>query len=89
MQLREPLFKNDHPNCRHYIVATEDDVIEVLASEAPVVIHEGRAPDESPVPGRSVILRRDEPAAQEYLDNLVKELGESRESQNRPPHGKD
>src|SRR5689334_12472566 len=74
MQLREPLLRSDHPNCRHYILVTEDDVIEVLASETPVVVHEGRAPDQSPVPGRSVILQRGEPAAQRYLDDLVKEL---------------
>jgi hypothetical protein len=83
MQLREPLFKSNHPNCRHYIIVTEDDVIEVLASEAPVVIHEGRAPDQSPLPGRSVILRRDEPAAEQYLRTLVEELDKDRESMNR------
>jgi hypothetical protein len=80
MKLLEPLFKEHHPDCRHYIVVTEDDVIEVLTSEAPVVVYEGRAPDEAPTPGRSVILQRDDPAAQQYLDSLAEELREQTES---------
>ena len=34
---REPLLRQHYPGVRHYIVATEDEVIEILADEEPEV----------------------------------------------------
>ena len=81
LRKREPLLDVHSPACEHYVIVTEDDVIDVLSPEPPT-IHEVEPghPDENP-PGKSkgcvatgktidVALRRIESAIELHVRGL-------------------
>lgn len=61
---KEPLIEVHHPNLLHFVVGTEDDVIDVLSSEAPLVESVEPASPDDAVPGKSHVLHADEDGAE-------------------------
>ena len=56
LRRREPLLEVHSPGCRHYIIVTEDDVIDVLAPAAPQIVEVAAARDDEAAPGKSTVL---------------------------------
>lgn len=73
LRRREPLLDFNHPGCRHYVIWTEDDVVDVLASEAPAIVEVAPAEPADPAPGKSNILYHPEDRAQ--IDALLDDIG--------------
>ena len=57
---KEPLIEVDHPNLLHFQIGTEDDVIDVLSPELPLVESVKSASPDDAVPGKSHVLYADE-----------------------------
>jgi hypothetical protein len=56
LRRREPLLDVHTPGCQHYIIVTEDDVIDVLSPEAPEILEIEPASAKEPPPGKSRVL---------------------------------
>ena len=52
---QEPVVAVANPTLQHYMICTEDDVIEVLANAAPTIIEIAPADAEEALPGKSII----------------------------------
>ena len=72
LRSREPLLDVHSPGCRHYIIVTEDDVIDVLSPEEPKIVEVAAAGTDDPVPGKSNVLYH--PEDREQIDKLLDEL---------------
>jgi hypothetical protein len=68
----EPLLDMDFPTLVHYVVATGDDVIEVLSPEPPNIENTGPAPSDAPAPGKSSHLYY--PRDKDEIDRLVNDI---------------
>jgi hypothetical protein len=73
----ESLVDVHHPNLVHYQIGTEDDVIDVLASQEPQIEALGPAPADSAPAGKSRTLYWSEDRAE--IERLVDEVGRARE----------
>lgn len=56
LSAREPLLDVHRPGCVHYIIVTEDDVIDVLSPEVPAIVEIAPAASDEPAPGKSQVL---------------------------------
>lgn len=61
---KEPLIDVHYPNLRQYQIATEDDVIDVLSPEAPLIEAVEPAAPEDKAPGKSHVLYADKDRAE-------------------------
>jgi len=68
----EPLLEIYFPTLIHYVIATEDDVIEVLSPEPPRIEEVGPAPTDAPPPGKSEHLYH--PRDKERIEQLVRDI---------------
>lgn len=68
----ESLVDVHHPGLMHFQIGTEDDVIDVLASEEPQIEELGAAPEGSPPAGKSTIMHYPEDRAE--FEQLVESL---------------
>jgi|SRR5687767_6966439 len=65
-------LKDFEPTTRHFVIATDDDVIEVLSSALPIWEElEGAAPD-LPIPGKShhLFIGEDDEAIKQLVDDI-------------------
>jgi len=53
---KEPLLMIRNKNLVHYMVVTEDDVIEILTDETPIIEVLGPVESDAPIPGKSEIF---------------------------------
>ena len=53
---KEPLIEVHHPNLLHFQIGTEDDVIDVLSPEEPLIESVEPASPGDPTPGKSEVL---------------------------------
>ena len=60
------------PTLVHYVISTEDDVIEILSPELPEIIEIEPQADPEPLPGKSVILNRSDFNSTEELIDYIK-----------------
>lgn len=56
----EPLLAVSFPALEHFVITTEDDVVEVLSPEAPEVEFLGYAPEGAELPGKSDVFYKPE-----------------------------
>ena len=68
----EPLLEVHTPGCEHYVIVTEDDVIDVLSPEPPEILEIEPAAADEPLPGKSRILYH--PEDREEIDQLIVEV---------------
>ena len=52
----EPVLEVQYSSLQHFVITTEDDVIEVLSPEVPEIEFLGNAPPDSPLPGKSDVF---------------------------------
>ena len=72
---KEPCVKINHENGKHYIIVTEDDVIDVYTSEDPIIENLGPTnPNESPAGKSTVYFHPDD---KEEIDELIEEIQNS------------
>jgi len=69
---REPLLEVHSPGCRHYVIVTEDDVIDVLSPEPPEITEVESATEEEPDPGKSTVLYH--PDDRKEIDTVINEI---------------
>jgi hypothetical protein len=74
LRSREALLGVMAPECQHYLVITEDDVIDVLSPREPEIREVLPAPVEEPPPGKSRILysSMDRPEIEQVISDLTK-----------------
>ena len=72
LRRREPLLDVHSPGCRHYIIVTEDDVVDVLAPKAPKIVQVAAAAIDEPAPGKSDVLYH--PEDRTPIDALLDDL---------------
>ncbi len=77
LRSREPLLDVHSPDCRHYIIVTEDDVIDVLTPEEPRIVEVAPAGAGDPAPGKSGVLH--DPEDREQIDELLDDLRTDRD----------
>ena len=65
----EPLLEVHMPGCEHYVIVTEDDVIDVLSPEPPEIREIEPATADEPLPGKSRVLYH--PEDREEIDQLI------------------
>jgi hypothetical protein len=80
LRQRESLLDVLYAGCRHFIVVTEDEILEVLSSSEPVLSDVGSAPLDAPRPGRSQVAYMDEPDGQARFEGLLAEIRSERDS---------
>ena len=73
----EPLLEVLTPGCAHYVIITEDDVIDVLSPEPPVISELLPAAEDDPLPGKSHVLRH--PVDREQIDQVLNQIRERQE----------
>jgi hypothetical protein len=56
LRSREPLLDIHRPGCLHYVLAIEDDVVDILAPEAPEIVEVEPASAGSAQSGKSTVL---------------------------------
>jgi hypothetical protein len=69
---KEPLVEVYNPNIHHYMTCTEDDVIEILSNEVPIIEELAPAHAAEPLPGKSHVYHI--PDDREQLDALIREI---------------
>lgn len=52
----EPLLEVQYPGLQHFVITTEDDVVEVLSPEPAEIECLGSAPEDSAIPGKSEVF---------------------------------
>ena len=72
LKQKEDLFKVNNPNCKHFIIMTEDDVIEILCSGFPKIIEVESAKEDEELPGKSTIYYHPEDGKE--IDKLIDEI---------------
>ncbi len=76
---KEQLLEEYNPNCKHFIIMSEDDVVEILCSYFPEVIEIEPAKIEDELPGKSTIYYH--PEDRKEIDNIIDEINkESKKS---------
>jgi hypothetical protein len=72
LRRREPLLDVHSPGCSHYIIVTEDDVLDVLAPEPPRIHELAPAAADEPAPGKSNVLYH--PEDRKQIDAMLDDL---------------
>lgn len=69
---KEPLFEIDNPICKHFVIMSEDDVLEILCPSFPDIKEIESAKVDEELPGKSIILfhPEDRKAIEYYKDCL-------------------
>jgi hypothetical protein len=83
LRSREPLLDVHTPGCQHYVIITEDDVVDVLAPEAPTIVEVSPAKADEAAPGKSLVFYH--PEDREQIEARLGELGRLRENPKRAP----
>jgi len=55
LESNEPLLKEFSPQLIHYVICTEDDVIEVLSNSPPVIVELKHSSSTNKFPGKSIV----------------------------------
>ncbi len=71
LEQHEPLFATVFPNLKHFLICTEDDVIEVLSDETPTFREIAPAADTPPA-GKSTVLQS--PKDRDKIDQIFAEV---------------
>lgn len=72
LRKREPMLDISLPSCRHYVIFTEDDVLDVIAPTAPSIVEVAPAPVGAPPPGKSIIYH--DPDDRAKIDARIQEF---------------
>jgi len=56
----EALFEHHHPTVSHYVILTEDDVLEILSPTSPIIKSIGNTPNDHAPAGKSTVLYNSE-----------------------------
>ena len=72
LKQHEPLLEAIFPNLKHWLIRTEDDVIEVLSDETPTFREIAPATAEIPPAGKSTILYSPEDRAE--IEQIISEV---------------
>ena len=72
LKQKEDLLEINNPNCKHFIIITEDDVIEILCSNFPSVEEIQPANENEELPGKSTIYYH--PKDKEEIDKLIDDI---------------
>ena len=80
LRQREPLLDVHTPNCQHYVIVTEDDVVDILSPIAPEIREVEPALPEDRSPGKSRILYHPEDRGQidELFDGIKNDIRKRR-----------
>ena len=68
----EDLLDVYNPKCKHFVIITEDDVLEILCSNFPDVMEIEPSKEEDDLPGKSTIYYH--PEDRDNIDNLITEI---------------
>lgn len=60
LRQNEGLFEHHHPTISHYVILTEDDVLEILSPRSPIISSLGNTPNNEPPAGKSTVLHNTE-----------------------------
>jgi hypothetical protein len=71
----EPLLEEYYPGLTHYMICTEDDVVEILSSQPPQITEIEPATEGDKVPGKSTVYIY--PEDKDKVDKLVNEVMEA------------
>lgn len=77
LRSREPLLDVHIPGCRHYIIVTEDDVVDVLAPSTPRIVELSPADVDEPAPGKSNVLFH--PEDREQIERVLDDVRRRRD----------
>ncbi len=69
---KEPLLTEYNPNCKHFIIITEDDVIEILSSYFPEVTEIELAKEDEDLPGKSTIYYH--PKDRDDIEKIINDI---------------
>jgi hypothetical protein len=72
LKQKEDLFEGNNPNCKHFIIITEDDVIDILCSNFPNIEEIEKANVEEELPSKSTIYYHTKD--REEIDKLIDEI---------------
>lgn len=72
LRAREPVLEVSHPVLHHFLITTEDDVIDVLSPAEPQIRQVAPGTKDDPAPGKSRVLHADEDA--DEVDRVLTEL---------------
>jgi hypothetical protein len=68
----EPLLAQNHKKLRHFVICTEDDILEVISNDEPQIESIAPAPVNAPEPGKSQHLYY--PTDKEKINQLVEKV---------------
>lgn len=79
LRAKEPLLDIHSPGCQHYVIVTEDDVIDVLSPEPPEIQEIEAAKAEDDLPGKSRVLYHpeDKDQIERVVEDIVEDMKES------------
>lgn len=69
---KEPLLEEFNPDCKHFIIMTENDVLEILCSNFPKVIEIEPAKENEELPGKATIYYH--PEDRKEIDKIIDEI---------------
>ncbi|GMU97232.1 MAG: hypothetical protein DAHOPDDO_02977 [Ignavibacteriaceae bacterium] len=69
---KEPLLEEYNPNCKHFIIITENDVVEILCSNFPEIIEIEPAKEDEDLPGKATIYYH--PEDRKEIDRIIDEI---------------
>jgi hypothetical protein len=69
---QEPLVEINHPDAKHYIILTEDDVIDIFSDSNPIVEELGPTDSSIPQAGKSTVYFH--PDDREQIDHLIEKI---------------
>jgi hypothetical protein len=74
LRAEEPLLDVHSAGCRHYVIVTEDDVIDILCPEPPEIVEVAPAKADENPPGKSRILYHsyDEEQIEQIVEDITK-----------------
>lgn len=72
LKKKEDLLDIYNPNCKHFIILTEDDVLEILCSNFPEIMKIEPAKEEDDLPGKSTIYYH--PEDKDDIDKVITEI---------------
>ncbi len=78
----DDMLETLRPNLEHYQIATEDDVIDILSENAPIIKELKHASKDDPSPGKSSIYYRDEDS--EAVEELFNKIADAQTNKKTP-----
>lgn len=68
---QEPMVEMIHQDAKHYIIVTEDDVIDVLSDSSPIIEELGPTDPSAPPAGKSMVYY--DPEDRQQIDQVIDE----------------